>query len=144
MHERISRDIQPERFHARTLEHQVLDEESFAAAHVEHSHARFETKVGNDVSCHGPPASVVAVSAVSVLARPVPVHFAKFLGNGDDFFVLALGALLDVALGTRQGFQQVHFGHQLFSGISWCTRATPSSSGMKWISGNALIVSVTS
>src|SRR6267378_7780816 len=144
MRERIERNIQAERVQTGALEHQVLYQETLAATDIEHAHARTQAKVSDDVPSDGTPAPIVAVSAVSVLARPVPVHFTELLGNGDDRFILARCALLHVALGVRQGPEQVHFSHQLFSSISRCTRATPSSSGMKRMSGNALMVLATS
>src|SRR3989449_1694066 len=144
MHERIERNIQAERFQPGALEHQALDQDPLAAADVEGAHPRTQAEVGDDAPRARTPAPVVAVSAVSVLARPVPVHFAELLGNRYDRFILALGAPLHIALGVRQRPEQVHFGHQLFSSISRCTRATPSSSGMKRMSGNALMVLATS
>src|SRR3989442_9514968 len=144
MRERIERNIQPERVQPGALEHQVLYQEPLAAADVQGAHARAQAEVSDDVPRDRTPAPVVAVSAVSVLARPVPVHFAKLLGNRDDRFILALGAPLHIPVGVWQRPEQVHFGHQLFSSISRCTRATPSSRGMKRMSGNALMVLATS
>src|SRR5439155_27178487 len=75
---------------------------------------------------------------------PVPVLLAELLRLRNHERILVFGALLDVALRTRQRPEQIHFGHQLFSSISRCTRATPSSSGMKRMSGNALTELATS
>src|SRR5882762_2701306 len=144
MRERIERNIQAERVQPGAFEHQVLHQEPLAAADVQGAHSCTQAEVSDDVPRDCTPAPVVAVSAISVLARAVPVHFAELLGNRDDRFILARYALLHVALGVRQGPEQVHLGHQVFSSISRCTRATPSSSGMKRMSGNALMVSATS
>src|ERR1700677_1946840 len=125
VHQRIERNVEAERLQSRTFREQRPDQESFATSDVEDTHAEFQSVLRDDVTRHRMPAAVVAVAAVAVFPRPVPIHLAILPGDGDYGRILALGALLDIALGLRQGAQQVEVRHQPNS--CCCARASPAS-----------------
>src|SRR5262249_47605752 len=104
-------DIETEGLQARAFQHQVLDQETLAAADVEHAHAWLESVMRDDVACYRAPAAVVAVAAIAVFARPVPIHLAELFGDRHDGGVLRRGAFLDVALHPRQRAQKIDFSH---------------------------------
>src|SRR5258708_25659228 len=64
-------DIEAECLEARAHPHEILDEEPFGAADIQHAVARLEAELADDVLGNRYPASVIAVSAVAQLARPV-------------------------------------------------------------------------
>ena len=82
--------------------HKRLDQEALAAADIKHAAAGLQTEMRNDIARDRMPAAIIAVAAVAVFARSVPVHFAVLLGDRDDRGVLRFGTFLDVALGLGQ------------------------------------------
>src|ERR1700733_5455187 len=84
MHQRVERDIETEGFEAGTGRQQRLDQKAFAATDVEDAHAGFETEMRDDVARHRMPAAVIAITAVTVFARSIPVRFPILLGDRDD------------------------------------------------------------
>src|SRR5258708_12959327 len=83
MRQRVERDVEPEGLEARAFEHQVLDQEALAAAYVEDAHARLQPEMRDDVARDAAPAAVIAVAAVAIFARPVPVHLPEFARLAD-------------------------------------------------------------
>ncbi len=111
MHQCVKRDVEPEHFQPWTDLHQVLDEEAFGAADVEHSVSRLEVEVLDDVLGDRNPATVIFIAAVTVLARAVEIHLAILFGHSDHSRIFGLSPLLNIALGLGQPRQQIHFGH---------------------------------
>src|ERR1700735_5796450 len=128
MQQCVERDIEPEGFEPWTFSDQRLDQEALAAADVEHPHAGLKPILCDDVARHRVPATVIAIAAIAVLARAVPIHLAILLGDGDDGGGLGLGPLLDIAVCLRKSAQESEVRHQP---NSWCcARARPSSMGV--------------
>src|SRR5436309_1277112 len=75
--DRILRDFESPGVESRHHLHQVAHEEAFGAADVEHAVAGFESEMRRNVAGNGNPAPVVAVAAITLLARAVEIFAAK-------------------------------------------------------------------
>src|SRR5262245_63291108 len=73
MHQRIFRNVEAEGLEAGTDLDQVLDQEALAAAYIEHAIAGLEVEVLHHVLGDRNPSTVVAISAIAVLARPIEI-----------------------------------------------------------------------
>src|SRR5215471_17259526 len=113
--QRIEGNVEPEGFEPRTDLHQILDQESFGTADIEHPHSRLQLEVRNDILRYRNPSAVVFVAAVAILARTIEIHLAVLLGDGYDDRVFCILALLNVALDLGQSAEQIEFRHQAFA-----------------------------
>src|SRR5262245_4828211 len=127
MHQRIFRDVEAEGLEAGTDLDQVLDQEALAAAYVEHAIAGLEVEVLHHVLGDRNTSSVVAVSAIAVLARPIEIELAIFARDRDDLIRLGLSAGVDVTLAARKLRKQIDFLLHRYA-PSLATRASPSRS----------------
>src|SRR5262249_56799053 len=92
MHQRIFRNVEAEGLEAGTDLDQVLDQEALAAAYVEYAIAGLEIEVLHHVLGNWNPSTVVAVSAIAVLARSIEIELAVFARDRDDLVGLGLSA----------------------------------------------------
>src|SRR5215831_14751246 len=129
MHQRIFRNVEAEGFEAGTDLDQVLDQEALAAAYVEHAIAGLEIEVLHHVLGDRNPSTVVAISAIAVLARSIEIELAIFARDRDDLVRLGLSAGIDVTLAARKLRKQIDFLLHPYT-PSLATRASPSRSGI--------------
>src|SRR5262249_11484681 len=76
MHQRIFRDVETESLEAGADLDQILDQKPLAAAYVEHATAGPEIEVLHHTLGDRNPSPVVAVSAITVFARPIEIELA--------------------------------------------------------------------
>src|SRR5581483_3932153 len=106
--------------------HQVLDQESLAAADVEHALAGLQAEMPHDVLGDRNPAPVVAIAAVALLARSVEVLLAEPERDA-PVLLLVRKPGLDVAFRLRVAGEEIDLGHGLDSFASLFLLEAPDS-----------------
>src|SRR5262245_40468770 len=127
MHQRIFRNVEADGLQAVPHLEQVLDQQPRAAAYVEYAIAGLEIEVLHHVLGNWNPSTVVAVSAIAVLARSIEIELAVFARDRDDLVGLGLSACIDVAFSARKLRKQIDFLLHRYA-PSLATRASPSRS----------------
>src|SRR5262249_35563744 len=101
--------------------------EALAAASVEPGIAGLEIEVLHHILGDRNPSTIVVISAVAVLARPIKIELAIFARDRDDLVRLGLSAGIDVTLAARKLRKQIDFLLHHYA-PSLATRASPSRS----------------
>src|SRR5262245_4323920 len=122
--DRILRDFEPPDLEARDDRHQVAHEEALGTTDVQHAVARLEPEMRGDVSGNGYPAPIIAVAAITLLARTVEI-FATELPGEDPVLRLPLFARDQVALRARIFREQIDLRHRPRPSSWRASRPTP-------------------
>src|SRR6185437_410136 len=91
VHQRIFGDVEPEHLEARTRFHQIFDQKSFGATHVEYAVTRLQPPMLDHVLGDRHPAAIVAIPSIAGIARAVEIIAPVLAADTDILFALGGG-----------------------------------------------------
>src|SRR5262245_31200072 len=109
--DRVLRDFETPDLEPRHDRHQVAHEEALGTTDVQHAVAGLEPEMRGDVAGNGYPAPIVAVAAITLLARAIEIFAAELPGE-DSVLSLPLFARDQVAFRARIFREQIDLRHR--------------------------------